>query len=541
MHNNFSMITRSGKAWTAGMLAALSALAFVGSARAGTYVINNCPSAPIANGDPGPWTIFGSPQADQGSCAGRVGNFIGPLGAEMNRNTFAGVQITVPAGSGIKIREAIVWWTVSKEIAGATTFAIASANGNQVWQAYTPISNNSSPTAFKLPSTTTSFTLANYCSSDDYDYGCIFGGGENLILQLFGAQLTLEDNSLPTGSVTGGALAGSETVIGTQALTYTATDSNSGIRVVNLLVDGKSVAQNDYLAQCPYENFLACPATISDTISWNTATASAGTHEVALSIRSASENTTIVGDHLVTVLDGTTGAAVGPVIGPGSPAALRGSTNGVNASDKAKLTAHWGAMSKATLTGRYGMHEHITGRLTTSAGQSISGASLDVYATPTYQGARTRRLENVHTGATGKWTLTLPANASSCALRVNYRSHASDTVAVAKAALNLRVHAGLTLHITPRMASVRHRIFFSGVLHGTPIPPGGKQLVLEASSGGEWIQFDTIRTDAKGHYHASYRFKFPGPVTYRFRVFSPYEADFPFLNGASSESAVHEF
>jgi hypothetical protein len=90
------------------------------------------------------------------------------------------------------------------------------------------------------------------------------------------------------------------------------------------------------------------------------------------------------------------------------------------------------------------------------------------------------------------------------------------------------------------MASVRHRIFFSGVLHGAPIPPGGKQLVLEASSDGEWIQFDTIRTDTKGHYHASYRFKFPGPVTYRFRVLSPYEADFPFLSGASNEVAVRE-
>ena len=93
---------------------------------------------------------------------------------------------------------------------------------------------------------------------------------------------------------------------------------------------------------------------------------------------------------------------------------------------------------------------------------------------------------------------------------------------------------------TPRVTSVDHAIVFSGTLHGTPIPPDGKQLVLEASSGGEWIQFRTIATTAKGRYHASYRFKFPGPITYRFRVYAPHEADFPFLAGTSNVVSVYE-
>jgi hypothetical protein len=74
--------------------------------------------------------------------------------------------------------------------------------------------------------------------------------------------------------------------------------------------------------------------------------------------------------------------------------------------------------------------------------------------------------------------------------------------------------------VAPRISSVGRRIFFSGALHGTPIPPGGKQLVLEARSSGEWLQFDTISTGAKGRYHATYRFKFPGPIAYQFRVLS---------------------
>ena len=71
---------------------------------------------------------------------------------------------------------------------------------------------------------------------------------------------------------------------------------------------------------------------------------------------------------------------------------------------------------------------------------------------------------------------------------------------------------GISLGIDPRVTSVGHTIAFTGTLRGVPLPPGGKQLVLEASSGGEWIQFRTIGTDAKGRYHACYRFKFPGPI-----------------------------
>jgi hypothetical protein len=72
-----------------------------------------------------------------------------------------------------------------------------------------------------------------------------------------------------------------------------------------------------------------------------------------------------------------------------------------------------------------------------------------------------------------------------------YRNHVNDTIPVATAGLVLRVHAGIALRIAPRVTSVDHRILFTGVLHGAPVPPGGKQLVLEASSGGGWIEFVT--------------------------------------------------
>ena len=49
-----------------------------------------------------------------------------------------------------------------------------------------------------------------------------------------------------------------------------------------------------------------------------------------------------------------------------------------------------------------------------------------------------------------------------------------------------------------------------------------------------------IRTDARGRYHASYRFKFPGPADYQFRVRSEPESDYPFAAGSSNVVGVRE-
>ena len=84
-------------------------------ANAGTYVIDNCPSAPTGNGNAGPWTVFGASQNTIGSCSGGPGSWIGPEGASMpptGAGDLDGVQVVVPAGSAITIREAKLWWYV---------------------------------------------------------------------------------------------------------------------------------------------------------------------------------------------------------------------------------------------------------------------------------------------------------------------------------------------------------------------------------------------------------------------------------------------
>ena len=105
----------------------------------------------------------------------------------------------------------------------------------------------------------------------------------------------------------------------------------------------------------------------------------------------------------------------------------------------------------------------------------------------------------------------------------------------------MRVRAGVLLHVSPRVASVGRSIRFSGRLRAGPVPPGGKQLVLEArAAGGAWLEFKVVRTSARGRFHAGYRFRFPGPARYQFRVLCEPESGYPFAAGTSNVVAVFE-
>jgi hypothetical protein len=384
---------------------------------------------------------------------------------------------------------------------------------------------------------------------------CAAGDGANgLNAQtiVYAADIELANSSTPAGTDFAGSLLAPNTS-GTADLTFNAQDPEGpGVYRVTVDIDGTAVYQGTPESnggRCAsigvdakgVSEFLypqPCKRTVAIDVPVNTTKLSNGSHQLKVTVQDAAGNSSTVYAGAITVANSS--SPTGTPIGPGSPTAERGAANGTNASDQAKLTARWNSTAKPTRTSGYGQADRVTGRLTTSAGLPISGAALDVNETSADQGAKTVQLTGVRTGPTGAWTLTLPRGISSSALRFAYRSHVNDTVPVATATLKLRVYAGIALRIAPRVTSVGHRIFFSGVLHGAPIPPGGKQLVLEASSGGGWVEFRTITTDAKGRYRASYRFKLPGPVAYRFRVYVPHEADFPFLAGASNVVGVYE-
>ena len=69
---------------------------------------------------------------------------------------------------------------------------------------------------------------------------------------------------------------------------------------------------------------------------------------------------------------------------------VRGALNGANASDRAKLTAHFAGRHGRSLTGRLGRRVRIVGRLTDENGRGIGGDAADPRSRPAPRGARGR-------------------------------------------------------------------------------------------------------------------------------------------------------
>jgi hypothetical protein len=372
------------------------------------------------------------------------------------------------------------------------------------------------------------------------------------VIYLFASDMVLEQNAGPTASNVSGELASAPAVAGTSDLAFSATDPGAGVYEAVFTLDGqpaqstvldsnggrcRDVGQTgDGLAAFLY--IQPCLGSLSSDVAFDTSRFANGTHHLQVSVIDAAGNSAPVLDRNIVIANpaaaGGQGSSSAAGFSPGPP-------NGTNASDQASLAVAWKGSRSARLVSPFGRSRTVLGRLTGPGGVPISGAQIDVQATPSFTGATTAAMVAPRTAADGSFSLRIPAAVSSRTLRFGYRSHLGDPLPVVTRTLTLTVHAALRLTISPRLTGVGRRIFFSGRLLGGPLPATGKLLVLEARSGGRsWIKFNVVRSDRRGRFHASYRFKFPGPTTYRFRVLSEAEADYPYASAASRSVLVRE-
>jgi hypothetical protein len=378
------------------------------------------------------------------------------------------------------------------------------------------------------------------------EYKCPAGqhdpSGYSAVINLYAADLILEQTAGPSASSVTGELASAPAVSGTRDVAFSATDPGAGVYEAVFSVDGQvvqSTVVNDNGGRCKnvgqtsdglpaFLYMQPCLASVSADVGFDTTRLSNGLHHLQVSVLDAAGNAAPVLDRNLTVDNPAP---------PGAP----GPANGTNASAQATLAASWKGTRGQRLRTRFGRGGTIDGRLTAPGGAPIAGARIDVSATPAYAGAKTATMATPSTGPDGRFSIRLLRGTSSRTLHFAYRSHIGDAAPVATRTLTLSVDAGIALSIAPRVASVGRSIFFRGRLLGGPVPRGGKQLVLEARSpGGPWIEFDVVRTDSRGRYRASYRFKFAGPAAYQFHVRSEAEADYPFAGGSSNVVGVYE-
>ncbi len=406
--------------------------------------------------------------------------------------------------------------------------------------------------------------LTASCGSTIVGSECPAGGGDEngnaAVVELFAADLVLNDEAPPTVEEVKGPLAEAATVSGTTDISLTAGDGASGVYEAIFQVDGATVQKTvldgnggrchdvgettDGLPAFLYTR--PCPATASADVPFDTTGLSDGSHHVVVSVTDAAGNATPAMDRQVTVSNhaSSPGGGASPGAGGGATssgaAPERGAPNGSGASDQATLTARWKGAG-VRLRSAYGKPHTLEGRLSAPGGGPIAGASIAVSDLPAAAGAHASGLPAVRTNAKGRFTLRLPRTLTSGALGLAYRSHLADSTPVATRTLTLAVVPALQLRVSPSMSAIHHTIHFAGRVLGGAIPPGGKQLVLEGRTPEtSWVQFKVLRTSSRGVFHASYRFHIPGPSAYTFRVVSQYEADYPFLAGVSNLVGVLE-
>jgi hypothetical protein len=360
--------------------------------------------------------------------------------------------------------------------------------------------------------------------------------GNAAALYVYASDITLEQTQGPSVTAVGGELASASTLRGIEDLTFTATDSASGVYEAVATVDGQIVQSqvlNENGGRCRPAGTAAdgrpaflyvqpCLGTLSADVGLDTTRLGDGAHHLVVSVSDAAGNAVPVLDREITV---------------SNPVAACSAGTAASASSQATLAAAWRGTRSARRTSTFGRAQTILGQVTGAAGAPLVGVTIDVVSTPVYQRA-TAQSASVQSGPGGRFSVRVPPGVSSRTLCLSYRPPGGAAVT---RSLVLNVRAGISLSVSPHTSSAGHEIFFRGRLLGGPIPPAGKQIVLEARSPrGPWLQFRLVRAGPRGRFSASYRFRFPGPAVYQFRAISEPESDYPFAAGASDLVAVRE-
>src|SRR4051812_43519186 len=230
-------------------------------ARAGTYTMNQCQADPDRAVSVN-WGLFGTWNGRWFNDCALTGGRFGVGSADMDYNTVAGMQITVPAARPhVTISHVFVDVTTAREILDPSfccgnqySFFWLVASGQKVFEqemgGWSQAIDRDTPASRDLEA-------AIYCSYGNGPQACNWEGTPLIgIAQL---RLTLQESDPPSAQATGGTLLSGGTLRGTQTLSYTATDTDSGIHDVAVQIGTATVGTDGYGDRCPNNDWNACP------------------------------------------------------------------------------------------------------------------------------------------------------------------------------------------------------------------------------------------------------------------------------------------
>jgi len=368
----------------------------------------------------------------------------------------------------------------------------------------------------QLPSDTWYFKLGVHCGPLD---GSVqnpvpCGAAHRVPLLVRGMEVTLSEDVAPVVLRPGGSILTAGPQSGNRTLTYSASDPQSGLSKVDVLLGESVVASHDLTPRCAYSDFTVCPASVDDTLQIDTRAVPNGVHRLTLRVRDAAGNERLVSaDNTVEVAN--------------APEAASGAGFGVRA--RYGLSAQFRGTSRPTLTVSYGRRVSVHGRLTNGSLPVAAGMPIEVVQTFSRKGMLDGVAARTETKADGSFSVGLKTIRPSRSLRLVSRPTGGGEVV--SRTLRLRVRAASLLRASLRGRTVR----FSGRVLSAPIPGRGKKVLMEGRSpGSAWTQFKSFRTNRSGRFSGTYRLRVRRPgVVLKIRAVIPSEGGYGYLSSRS--------
>lgn len=493
----------------------LTVFATASTASAATYKMYTCNvpgiSTPVTSASPWTWTLDGRYTQPFDSCIAGGGFGIAlPQGLQvMSPGTSASLVLRRPATgpkAAIGITRYRTWLVANLGGSGAPAFISDGGAFSPPGGANTDADPWASP---HLGISNGVVYVQLYCSTGA-PADCSFASAKPLIAR--GIEVELYESVSPTGTIATGSLPTGAVARGRQTMTYTASDLESGIARVEVMLGSTVAGTEDFAASastCPHRGFNACNGDQSGSISVDTAVVPDGVHSTGLRITDAAGNQTTVRGSTLEVRNA----------GPPRPT--------VGARTPVRLTASFVANGRRTHTVAFGRVVTVGGRLTDHLGAPIANAEVHVHQRR--QRARLVDAASVRTDAGGRFVYRLPRRTTSRTLQFSYRP---DGAAAASQSVTLRVRSAATLRVSLRGITVR----YNGVVNTTPIPRNGKTVLMQGrASGTAWQTFAIRRTDRVGRFAGRYRLRVRRPgVRLQFRLKVPAQAEYPYVTGASA-------
>jgi hypothetical protein len=490
-------------------LIAVGVLGMPDPARAGTYVMRSCnvPGEVTTTTTPWVWGNVAGTFAND-DCAG--GGGFGFNAGSMNRATQAVLGVTRPVGSeAIAMRRVRLWLVARLAGAGSAlfidSFVSTGATTSSLESIYGPPGGSALAAPYvspPLPPGTTAYLVLLSCSGGTPE-GCT--PATTNVLDIKGAEFTLEESLPPTATIQGGDLMAAAPQSGVRALAYRVADQESGVQRIAVTLGGTVVGTEDFGASCAHADFAACQRVREGVVAVDTRKVPDGTYPVSIRVTDAAAN--LATEQAATVVQVANGGLVAQAL--------------VGVANRPKITAAFAANRRSTLTIGYGRKAAVRGRLTSATGAPVGAALIDVEERSA--GANTPATHRtLTTAADGTFRYSIAPRGPTRTVRFRY----GPDEATARS-LRIRVKASATLRVSLRGVGVRYR----GRVLSRPLLGAGTRVEIQGRAPGtRWTTFARPRANGRGNFSGTYRLRIHRPgVRLQFRVRVPSQAGYPFV------------